>query len=209
MKSHKGFDRLSRFYDLVVRLVFGQAIWQAQVALIREVNNKKHWLILGGGTGWILEDIFEAHPNARVTYVEASQKMIDQAKKRKLKGSVNYILGSLDQLPKGENYDVVMTAFFWDMFSTDESLKMKASIGQHLKNDVIWLLADFKNTDIWRQRVLLKVMYGFFRVTCRIEASVLPDFDKIFEKGKYEVLFCETFYHGMIQSAIYKEKDYS
>jgi len=206
MKSHGGFDSLVGIYDWMVGLVFGSAIRRAQIALIEQVSDNKEWLIIGGGTGWILEEIFKVHQNASITYVEASQKMIDRAKKRDIRGKVNYILGSIDQFPEQAQYDVVLTAFFWDMFQTSQALRMKSLINQKVKKDAIWLLADFKNTDIWWQKILMKAMYGFFRTICRIEASELPDFSQIFNKDEHTIDFQDTFYHGMIESTVYNYK---
>ena len=206
MKSHSGFDRLSVIYDLLVNIVFGRAIRKAQIASIKQVENEHEWLILGGGTGWILDEIFKIYPNVKITYLEVSQEMINKAKRRKPKGRVNYVLGSIDQIPQEKNYDVVMTAFFWDMFPTNEAVRMKQSIDQKLKNDAIWLLVDFKNTDIWWQRILMRVMYLFFRFTCHIEASELPDFDQIFIREKHTIQFRHSFYHGMIESTVYTYK---
>lgn len=203
MKTHKGFDRLSVIYDLLVKIVYGRAIRNAQIALIEQVENKHEWLILGGGTGWILDEIFRIHPDVKITYLEVSQKMINKAKRRKPQGQVNYVLGSIDQLQLEKNYDIVMTAFFWDMFSTNEAMRMKSSIDQKLKKEAIWLLTDFKNTDIWWQRILMKMMYLFFRSTCHIEASELPDFDQIFNKDQHTVQSINTFYNGMIESTVY------
>lgn len=203
MKSHKRFDKLSVIYDLLVNIVFVRAIQKSQIALIKRVENAHEWLILGGGTGWILDEIFKIHPDVKITYVEASQKMISKARRKEPQGQVNYVLGSIDQIPPEKNYDVVMTAFFWDMFSTKKAVRMKQSIDQKIKNDAIWLLADFKNTDIWWQEILIKVMYWFFRSTCHIEASELPDFDQIFIRGKHTKQFRDTFYNGMIESTVY------
>lgn len=203
MKSHKRFDKLSIIYDLLVNIVFVRAIQKSQIALIKRVENAHEWLILGGGTGWILDEIFKIHPDVKITYVEASQKMISKARRKEPQGKVNYVLGSIDQIPPEKNYDVVMTAFFWDMFSTKKAVRMKQAIDQKIKNDAIWLLADFKNTDIWWQEILIKVMYWFFRFTCHIEASELPDFDQIFIRGKHTKQFRDTFYNGMIESTVY------
>jgi ubiquinone/menaquinone biosynthesis C-methylase UbiE len=204
MKTHTGFDRLSLFYDLLVKLVFGRTIRESQICLIEEVGDRENWLVLGGGTGWVLEEIFKVHPQAKITYIEVSQNMINQAHKRRATGRVDYILGSIDEIPSGRKYDVVVTAFFWDMFHANRAMKMKQEIDLKLKNDAFWLCADFKNTDIWWQKILMRVMYWFFKVTCRIEASELPEFSQIFDKGKHEVLFQKTFHHGMIESTLYK-----
>ena len=114
-------------------------------------------------------------------------------------------MGSIDQIPSDQKYDVVITAFFWDMFDTSTSVKMKESLDLKVKNDALWLLADFKNTDIWWQQILMKVMFWFFGLTCRIEASELPDFSQIFDEQKHNVLFQKNFYHGMIESTLYKQ----
>jgi len=204
MKTHKGFDRLSLIYDLMVKLVFGRVIRESQISLIKQVKNSEKWLILGGGTGWVIEEIFKVHPKVEIAFVEASQKMINRARKRNPNDGVNYILGSIDQIPNGQDYDVVITAYFWDMFETDHAMAMKRSIDEKVKNDALWLSADFRNTDIWWQKKLTKIMYWFFRITCHIEASELPNFDTIFSKQDHKVLFQKSFYYGMIESTLYK-----
>jgi ubiquinone/menaquinone biosynthesis C-methylase UbiE len=206
MTSHKGFDSLVGIYDVLVRIVFGSAIRRAQICLIKQMPENREWLILGGGTGWILDEIFLVHENAAITYVEASQKMINRAKKRGNSGKVTYILGTIDQLPKEATYDIVMTAFFWDMFQTRTAMHMKDMINQKVKKHAVWLLTDFKNSDIWWQKILLNIMYRFFRMICKIEASKLPDFDQVYLENEHTLSFQSTFYHGMIESTIYKSK---
>jgi ubiquinone/menaquinone biosynthesis C-methylase UbiE len=207
MKSHKGFDRLSWIYDFLVKIIFGSSIRDAQINLIQNVQTKKGWLIIGGGTGWILEDIFKYHPEAQVTYLEASQGMIDKAKSRKIDSNVNYILGSVDQIPSDHQFDIVVTNFFWDMFLTQSAIDIKNKIDEHLNIHAQWLVVDFKNADIWWQRALMKIMYWFFRITCGIEARSLPDFEELFVNEKKNQVYRATFYQGMIESHIYQKEN--
>jgi len=203
MTSHKGFDRLAWMYDFLVRIVFGQSIRKAQVELVRHAQKERHWLVIGGGTGWILDEILKHDPIANITYLEASQKMIDRAKNRSGAGDVHFVLGSVDQIPDDQSYDLIVTNFFWDMFATDKAILLKSKIELRLKNEAQWLVADFKNTDIWWQRALIKLMYWFFRATCNIEAKQLPDFDRLFTNENE--IYKSNFHHGMIESVIYQK----
>ncbi|MEZ4686196.1 MAG: hypothetical protein R3B47_09055 [Bacteroidia bacterium] len=53
------FNRLAPVYDFLASLVFGNRIRQAQRWLLDFIPEGSSILILGGGTGWILEELAE------------------------------------------------------------------------------------------------------------------------------------------------------
>ena len=75
-----GFDLLASRYDSMAYLIFGRSIRISQCAFINEIDDEANILILGGGTGWILNEIFEKKPKVRITFVDNSSAMIDKAK---------------------------------------------------------------------------------------------------------------------------------
>src|SRR6187402_1340927 len=72
-----GFDRLAPVYDKLAGLVFGKAIVDAQLVFLDRVRAGDRILILGGGTGWLLEKLLRKQPVCEVWYVESSSRMIE------------------------------------------------------------------------------------------------------------------------------------
>jgi len=52
--------------------------------------------------------------------------------------------------------------------------------------------------------VLLKTMFVFFKLLCRIEASKLPAIEKYFNEGGYRIADECTFFNGFIVARVYK-----
>ena len=160
---------------------------------------------MGGGTGWVLEEITKIHSSGlSITYVDASAKMIALAQKRVTgENKVTFITSPIQAAIIDHVYDVVLTPFFFDNF-TDKSLpEIFSSINNSIAGKVIWLYCDFQNTDVFCQRILLRAMYLFFKVSCGIEANRLPDVDGCFVKYGYQIKDKEMFMKGFIMSAIY------
>jgi spermidine synthase len=65
------FNNSAWFYDGLSRLVYGNALVEAQVYLLQFIRPNSKILIAGGGTGWILEELAKLHPEGlKIAYVE-------------------------------------------------------------------------------------------------------------------------------------------
>jgi len=203
----RSYDSIAFVYDSIARLVFGNTLIRAQQYLVREILPGSSVLIVGGGTGWILEEITKVHPSdLSITYVDASAKMIALAQKRNTgTNKVTFIPLPIQQAAIDDVYDIVLTPFFFDNFTEESTKKMFLSIDTLMKNNGIWLYSDFHNTNVYWQKKMLKVMYFFFRISCGIEADRLPDVVACFENHGYLVKEKETFMNGFVESIIYKK----
>ncbi|HEY2583916.1 MAG TPA: methyltransferase domain-containing protein, partial [Mucilaginibacter sp.] len=77
------YNNSAWFYDKLSGMVYGRALINAQVYLLQYIPEGAHVLIVGGGTGWILEEITKIHPSGlQITYVEIAADMIALSKKR-------------------------------------------------------------------------------------------------------------------------------
>jgi len=135
-----GFDFLSPFYDLLARLIIGKDIVNSQLHFLKSFRECNRLLILGGGSGWILEPLCKACPDIQIDYIDLSPKMINAAKRISGKNvRINFILGTENDIPD-RLYDGVITNFYLDMFEkqTIEKVieKIKGSIA-------VGMLADF------------------------------------------------------------------
>ncbi|HTH58015.1 MAG TPA: class I SAM-dependent methyltransferase [Cyclobacteriaceae bacterium] len=173
MKSND-FDNLAFVYDKLARLVFGKSIVQSQQFFLHRIPDRSRVLILGGGSGWILEKLLEARPTVEVCYIEASQNMISLAQDRIQNDTrIQFINGTENEIPN-RAFDVIIANFYLDLFE-DQSLKpvlqkMKSSLAPNGE----WLITDFVDRTWWH-RTMLKIMYLFFKATTKIEAGKLPD----------------------------------
>ena len=203
-----GFDIVAGIYDRLARLLYGKSIVVSQLHFLNEIPGNSRVLILGGGTGWILEELLVRKPRCKVWYVDASKKMIALAQKRvSAQREVHFIHGSEKSLPKEILFDAVVTNFYLDLFTEASLAEVITSVKDNLHRQALWLVTDFVDGGKWWQRSLLKMMYLFFGTVSGIEARSLPAWDKaLVNAGLAEIrsAFC---YRGFIKSVIYARRD--
>lgn len=203
MKTNRGFDVLSSIYDGLARTVFGKSVVESQIVFLNQVPADSKILILGGGTGWLLEAIEETNRSCEIWYVELSAGMINRARKRKLKNPVHFIQGTEEDIPMRQ-FDVVMTNFYLDLFSDKKLKEVIERINQRMKPAAYWLITDFVEGGNWWQSVLLKLMYRFFRVACGIEGKRLPDWSFSLQAAGWKETQVAYRYGKFIKSALWK-----
>jgi len=201
------YNNSACFYDRASKLVYGRALVRAQVYLLRSIPAQSKILIVGGGTGWILEEIAKIHPSGlKITYVEVAPKMMALSKKRKPDDNrVDFINDAVENVALQNDYDVVITPFLFDNFTEENFKQIFAHIHKALKPNGLWLNTDFQQTGKWWQRILLKSMFIFFRIICGIEAKKLPAIQAAFDEYGYLVAEQKSFFGDFILSTVYQK----
>jgi ubiquinone/menaquinone biosynthesis C-methylase UbiE len=199
------YNNSAWFYDRLSCLIYGRALINAQVYLLQYIPASSKILIIGGGTGWILEEITKIHPaGLNITYIEVAPAMMSISQKRQTgTNKVTFFNNAVENINLQTDFDIVITPFLFDNFKEQTLQKVFEHIHQSLKSKGLWLNADFQLTGKWWQRLLLRSMFLFFRILCGIEASSLPDIEQQFEKYSYENIAGRTFYGDFIISKIY------
>ncbi len=204
------YNSIAKIYDGLSRIVYQKSIVKAQVFLIQFIKDNDCILIIGGGTGWILEEIAKLQrQNLSVVYVEKSSAMISRAKKRNVLGlKTTFVESAVEEYNADEKFDVIITAFLFDNFRKEKIEFVFAKLDHYLKNRGIWLYADFVNNKsdkkIWQQ-LLLRSMYVFFRITAGIETQELIDIRPYFN-AKYQLITEQFYYSHFIQAKAYRKK---
>lgn len=200
-----GFNTIAPFYDHLANLVFGRSIQSSQKVFLNEIKDCSTILILGGGTGWLLQELPRTNAAGKICYVEASSKMIELTKVAvKNDERVKFIHGTEDDIPVLTKFDTVITNFYLDVFTQKSLCVAVRKIGKSLMPGAYWLVADFTASTKWWQRVLLKVMYYFFRIVSKIESSELPDWRSEIDTAGFKEQKTGIFYSGFILSILYK-----
>jgi ubiquinone/menaquinone biosynthesis C-methylase UbiE len=203
------YDTLAKHYDFLSRLVFQKSQVNAQVCLLHYVSANNSILIVGGGTGWILEELTKRFSSGLVIdYVEISAKMIVIAKQRNHAGNkVTFINMPIEDFNGKNTYDIILTPFLFDNFLFNKAELVFNKLDGLLKTTGKWLQVDFiydKTKSKFWQKALLKTMYFFFKIVCHIEASELINMDVFFNK-KYHVVFETWHYFKFIKSSVYEK----
>lgn len=204
------YDKIANYYDRIHHLFYGLSEINAQVELLGYIRPGDRLLILGGGTGWILEKIAAIFPaGLQVTYIESSARMIELTKTRNWGQNQVELVNSAVEDWKGEmEYDCVLTGLFFDNFKDAHAAAIVRQVTPYLKNGGYWLESDFyyprRRGKLW-QAVLLYSMYISARLICGVEAKRLPDMERVFSAEGYGVLYTTFHYQRFIRSVVYRK----
>lgn len=205
-KTLDGFNKIAPVYDGLARLVYGKSIVESQTHFFTQLEKARHILIMGGGSGWIVEELMK-HTKAEVVYVDASSSMIALAKQRNhLHNQIKFIHGTEDDIPIGKVFDSVITNFYLDLFTEEQQQEVIIKILPALSAKGLWLVSDFVKSDkVWHQ-FLLFTMHQFFKQFSKMETRSLADWEAALYKNDLTQLQTESFYNGFIKSAVFVKK---
>ncbi len=191
------FNRIAPFYDLLLWVVFGQRVWHAQRHFIDRVKPNDAVLILGGGTGKILDWL---PADAAITYVEQSAAMIKRAKRRR---NVTFVHADFRSFSTDTQYDWVICPFFLDCFDDAQLPAVLTQIGALIKPEGYLLVTDFRWTRQWYHRWLIRLMVVFFRISTKLRIATLQDIPEQLHRQGFKIQASRYFQNGLIFSAIY------
>lgn len=220
MKRYSNFDNVSFYYDLLKIIVFGNKIDDAQKYFLSQVPSGASVLIIGGGTGKLLMDVLNSTCSGRITYLEISEKMLAAAKRRweryaiksiSRRVEIDFRLGSVEGLNPADEFDVVFTPFVLDVIEAANLLDFMKRIDAALRSDGLWFFSDFGRGEASglsniMQRILMKGMLFFFRITIGLRVKQLHDFDACFSMLGYKAIQSKLFDKGFIQSKVFQKQ---
>lgn len=203
-----GYDNTTWFYERLSKLVFGNVQVKAQNYFLNHIAPNSTILIIGGGTGQILESISHIHASGlNITYVEISPKMMALSRKRNTgQNEVEFITGDIVHIAFTQKFDAVITAFLFDNFADEDMATTFPLIDQWVKPRGLWLDTDFQLTGSFWQKLMLKTMYLFFKLMKAVNVAKLPDTPTFFKQHGYTVCCAKEFYGRFICSRLYKKQ---
>ena len=202
-----GYDNTTWFYEGLSKLIFGNTHVKAQNHFLNQIPLNSNILVIGGGTGQILESISQIHPSGlHIAYVEISPKMMELSRKRNIaQNKVEFITSDIASITFTLKFDVVITAFLFDNFSDESLAKVFPQINEWVKPNGLWFDTDFQLTGSFWQKLMLKSMYLFFGLMKAVEVNSLPNAPGLFARHSYSVLDLKEFYGRFIYTRLYKK----
>lgn len=191
-------------------MVFFKSQVNAQINQLNNIPCNSSILIVGGGTGWILEEITKLHTSGlKIIYVEISAKMLALSKARKYgNNEVEFVNLGIEDFETSLVFDVTLTPFLFDNFSEHRAGIVFSKLNGLLKQNGKWLLVDFSlNTDKgkWWKWLILKSMYLFFKLLGIVEATNLIDMKPYFEAEQYQMVEERFYYASFIKASVFKK----
>ncbi len=177
------FDPLARLYDGMEAILAGGKLERCRRAFLGNVASARNVLLVGEGHGKFLVEIIRRFPEAEVTYLDASPKMLEVARARLMREGlltrqVTFVAGDLLQSPLTE-YDLIATHFFLDCLTPVQLALAVEKLASSLQTGGAWLLSDFQipaaGWKRWRAGIIHWLMYRFFRVVTRLPAVKITE----------------------------------
>jgi len=191
------FDVLAPHYRWMEVVLAGEKLQRCRTAFLERVTNASNVLILGEGNGRFLLECRRKLPNAKITCVDASGRMLALARRR-LEGqgmnceAIEFTRAdALAWSPPEQAFDLTVTHFFLDCFRPDQLETLIAGLARAAAPGAHWLLADFQSAPAglprYRSRLILWVMYRFFTVVTRLPATALTSPDTFLEQHGFKL----------------------
>jgi ubiquinone/menaquinone biosynthesis C-methylase UbiE len=206
------FDTLAPYYRAMEFVLAGGILQRCRTCFLSEARNSRRALLLGEGPGRFLLALLQSNPRVQITCVERSPGMIAEAE-RQLGDSerARVRFEPTDaltwQAPRHE-FDLVVTNFFLDCFRANELEVLIAKVAASAKADARWLLADFREPDAgwqrWRARVVLAMMYRFFRAATGLSAQRLTPPDQLLAHEAFRLVKRRLANFGLVYSDLWE-----
>ncbi len=196
------FDRVAPIYDLLASLVFGRKLEKAQKTFLNVITPDSKVLVIGGGTGKILEWLPQ-DLNLEIAYVELSKTMLQKAQKKNCRHRVEFYQN--DVLSLEGQYDYVIANFFLDCFDSDSLKKVIAKLKDLMKDDALLFVTDFRKNSDGRDRFFRVIMHSFFRLASNLESSHLGDIHEEILGSNFNELNYQMIDRGQLFSAVYRK----
>jgi ubiquinone/menaquinone biosynthesis C-methylase UbiE len=170
---------------------------------------------VGEGDGRFLCELLRAYPEVEVDCVDASERMLQLARKRienelpGLRGQVRFRHHDITRwMPPQNHYDLIVTHFVLDCFPEVELNRVIKTLASAATPNAEWLVADFRLPERQfarlRARVWLAVMYQFFRRVARITATELIDPTPFLQAEGFSLARQHLFRSGILKSELWK-----
>jgi ubiquinone/menaquinone biosynthesis C-methylase UbiE len=181
------FDALAPHYRWMEVVLAGEKLQRCRTAFLNEVPAARNILLMGEGHGRCLVECCRRFTDAHVVCVDASESMLAQARRQltaQNAGStrVEFIRADvLNWSPPSKAFDLITTNFFLDCFREDQLERIIVRLAGATAPGANWLLADFQipltGPKRIRSRLIVWIMFTFFRATARLPANHLtvPD----------------------------------
>jgi ubiquinone/menaquinone biosynthesis C-methylase UbiE len=203
-------DRIARWYRWLEYVSFGRALERRRFEYLPGVTGVRRALMLGEGDGRFLAAFVRANKQAAIDSVESSREMMRLAAGRvsaRERVTFHHADARRFSFPEGD-YDLIVTHFFLDCFSTEETADLISSIARAAAPRARWLISEFHQPGKGFARYwtgpLIRVCYFFFRVATGLETTQLPAYREALHASGFRRASHQFGWRGLLISELWE-----
>jgi ubiquinone/menaquinone biosynthesis C-methylase UbiE len=188
------FDLLAPHYRWMERVLAGGKLQRCRTEFLDKIATPKHALLVGEGNGRFLSEFVRQFPQARATCLDASAKMLTEAKRAHVSNAnLQFIHADIfDWSAPFGAFDLIVTNFFLDCFQREQLAQVVSKLASAASPNATWLLSDFRQPAVgwkkWRARWILASMYFFFRFATKLPARRLTPPDEFLNAHGFRLI---------------------
>ncbi|MCA9022819.1 MAG: class I SAM-dependent methyltransferase, partial [Planctomycetaceae bacterium] len=206
-------NRVAPWFERLEKIVFRDQMQSCRTTHLSDLPAIKKAALIGEGNGAFLVQFLKHCNCEEIHYIDSSKTMLELAQKRMQKHVVPglkriefYNLDlSLESMPD-QNYDLVVTNFFLDVFNEATLYDVVSKITSACAQDALWLYADFQiagnRYQRWRAITWVKTMYLFFKFVSNIQTTRLADPSRLFDHNGFQVKEVTEFKNGLMRAEL-------
>jgi ubiquinone/menaquinone biosynthesis C-methylase UbiE len=185
------FDRLAPHYDRMELLLAAGKLQRMRTRWLDRVPSPRRALLAGEGHGRFLVELLHRAPSAEIVCADASEAMLAVSREKLRRAGhrnarVRFVHADLRSPGYLDgDFDLVTTHFFLDCFPPEQLATVIAGLASVATADACWLVSDFhlpgSGPARIRARLILWLMYRFFRLATRLPARRLATPDALLE----------------------------
>jgi len=176
------FDRIARPYCWLEYLSFGPMLERCRFCRLPQLADAQRALVLGDGDGRFVAHLLRINPRLHADAVDLSPAMLRLLKARIANAEAAdrvtlHCVDARDFIPSG-SYDLVVTHFFLDCFTTEELSRLAARILPTLTPDARWVVSEFSIPSgpiSLPARLIVRGLYAAFGLLTGLKTRRLPD----------------------------------
>lgn len=199
------FDRIAPFYGPMEHLLAGRCMQRARLWLMEGSYRPAQVLMVGEGPGRFLEAFQAKFPDAEITVVDGSAGMLEIARRRLGDDSgVTFVHARLEEWQTDRRFDLIVTNFLLDCLPLRGMEEAVEKLARSAAPQAEWWIAEFdlpeRGAARWRSKVILWMLYCFFRNVAGVVAGDLHPPDEALEKAGFTRAARKTWSWGLLKS---------
>jgi SAM-dependent methyltransferase len=213
------FDRVARIYPLAEYLTLGPLLQRTRTALLNQLGNPGHALVLGDGDGRFLTQLLLCYPACHALAVDTSAAMLARLRLRAHRripdatarlSTLHADALTLDPTTLTDHPDLITTHFFLDCLTQPELDRLVARLAPQLTPGGLWLLSDFT---VPAHRILrplaalyIRSLYLAFRILTGLRVTRLPDPQSALRRAGLRLLARRTLLFGLLYAELWQRE---
>jgi ubiquinone/menaquinone biosynthesis C-methylase UbiE len=209
------FDRVARLYRTMEYLSFGSMLERCRFHFIPVLLRSRHALVLGDGDGRFLARLLVAVPRLRADAVDASSAMLHLLRERVSKQGEDWrrvtttCADARIFRPHAADYDLVVSHFFLDCLTGDETDRLIARMRPHLAPGALWLVSEFQvpHSGIVRRSLaqsVISALYAGFGLLTGLKVTRVPAWRELLARHGFTRKACHWRLGGLLVSELWE-----